>query len=356
MASDEIPRKNWITVVTFGSILVLLLVVNVAMTARYILAVLMGGVLAQVLVPFYRKLTAWRWNRKLSAGVMTLTAVLAIVGPLTTFSIIAVKEGVDIARNVAEEKTLSVASITSRIGDWKLVRILVGGDPATEEQFRGAVQDGAKIASVHIIAMAGRLPDRVLQIILAVISCFFFLLDGKRFLSWLNDRIPLDLDVRTKLYLSLKNTANSVLRASVAAAAAQAALMFVTFLGLGVPGAFLAGAATFILAWIPILGSAPVWISGAIYLLIQDRIPAFVFMLILGGITSVVDNYIRAWILKGREGLHPLVSLVAIFGGIAMFGIVGVFIGPVLAGVLVSLLETWPIVGKRFGLIFDSRM
>jgi predicted PurR-regulated permease PerM len=53
--------------------------------------------------------------------------------------------------------------------------------------------------------------------------------------------------------------------------------------------------------------------------------------------------------------MHPLVSLVAIFGGIEMFGIMGIFLGPILAAVLISLLQLWPEIGHRFGLLPGSK-
>jgi hypothetical protein len=59
-------------------------------------------------------------------------------------------------------------------------------------------------------------------------------------------------------------------------------------------------------------------------------------------------------ILKGRSKMHPLVSLVAIFGGMEMFGILGIFLGPILAAVLIALLQIWPEVGQRFGLLPGS--
>ena len=141
--------------------------------------------------------------------------------------------------------------------------------------------------------------------------------------------------------------------ATVAAAGAQAVVMFFSFLLLGVPGAFLAGGATFVFAWIPFIGSVPVWIAGAIYLYTQDSMSLVITMIVLGMFTGIIDNYIRPLVLKGRDEVHPLVSLVSIFGGIAMFGIVGVFVGPVFTATLISLLQIWPTVGKRFGLTFD---
>ena len=74
-------------------------------------------------------------------------------------------------------------------------------------------------------------------------------------------------------------------------------------------------------------------------------------MVVCGLMTGIVDNVVRPMILKGRSKMHPLVSLVAIFGGIEMFGILGIFLGPILAAILIALLQIWPEVGQRFGLL-----
>jgi predicted PurR-regulated permease PerM len=69
-----------------------------------------------------------------------------------------------------------------------------------------------------------------------------------------------------------------------------------------------------------------------------------------GVVTGLDDNFVRPIVLKGRGEMHPLVSLVAIFGGLQMFGFFGVFFGPIVAAVVITLLQVWPIVGRRWGL------
>ena len=92
-----------------------------------------------------------------------------------------------------------------------------------------------------------------------------------------------------------------------------------------------------------------------IYLYVHGEIGKTLIMFGFGLFIGVVDNFVRAYVLKGREAIHPLVGLVAIFGGIQMFGILGVFLGPILAAVLISLLQIWPIVAQRSGIIPHSR-
>jgi predicted PurR-regulated permease PerM len=73
-------------------------------------------------------------------------------------------------------------------------------------------------------------------------------------------------------------------------------------------------------------------------------------MIVIGLLVGVSDNIVRSFVLQGRDEMHPLVSLVAMFGGIAMFGIVGVFIGPILAAIVIAVLDTWPSVAAQYGI------
>ncbi len=109
-------------------------------------------------------------------------------------------------------------------------------------------------------------------------------------------------------------------------------------------------------AWIPIVSSAPVLVAGAHYLYFQGMIWKVLVMVAFGLVAGAVDNFVRSMVLKGRSKLHPLVSLVAIFGGVSMFGIIGILMGPILAAVLISLLQIWPAVGGRFGLLSASTL
>jgi predicted PurR-regulated permease PerM len=348
-------RRNWTTAITFLSLLVIILVINVRMVAPFFLALLMGGILSLLSRPLYARLHGRGWKATHAAGVVTLVVAVTVIVPLIAFAFVAIKQGIAIGQYLSENDTLSFDNLKDTISHWGPVETFVGDTAALETQLKTAVKSGGKAVSAAILAAAGGIPDRALQIVLGLLACFFLLMDGRRLVSWLSDKIPLDWDVRIALFSSFQDTAISVIWATLAAAGAQAALMLITFLLLGVPGAFLAAGATFVFAWIPMIGSTPVWVAGAIYLWTQGAVAKMVAMIALGIVTSIIDNFIRPMVLKGRSDMHPLVSLVAIFGGISMFGIFGVFIGPILAAVLISLLQIWPAVGRRYGLTFERK-
>ena len=109
-------------------------------------------------------------------------------------------------------------------------------------------------------------------IALGLFATFFLLMDGADFFKWASNKIPLSKRIRLTLFASFRDTSVSVITASVAAAGTQSLVMFLAFLALGVPGAFLAAGATFISAWIPLVGSFPVIAVGAGYLFFSDHI------------------------------------------------------------------------------------
>jgi predicted PurR-regulated permease PerM len=345
--------KNWATAITFLTLLAFFMVLNAKMVAPFLLTVLMGGILSILFYPYYVKLREKNFSQFWSSTIVTISVSLIIIVPLVFFALIATKQGIQFAKSMSGSDGLSFDSIAEKISHLSFIQPLVDDPSEVRIKMKEFIEKASTATVQSVLAIVGNLPDLVLQLFLAVISCFFFLIDGRRFILFLNDKVPLDGDVRMKLQNAFKNTAISVIWATIAAAGAQALIMFLSFLFLGVPGAFLAGGATFIFAWIPFIGSVPVWVAGGIYLYTQDQMGLVITMIILGMFTGIIDNYIRPLVLKGRDELHPLVGLVAIFGGIAMFGIMGVFVGPVFAATLISLLQIWPTVGRRFGLTFD---
>jgi predicted PurR-regulated permease PerM len=324
------------------------------MILPYLMSLIMGGILALLSLPLFKRTMGKKLGKKTAALLVTAFVIVLVVGPILVFASLAIKQGVSFGNKLADHEHLSLQFVIDHIATFPPVRMIFDDPKEVETQIREVFGAAGSVASSLVITMAKSIPDMVLQLALASMACFFFLVDGPHFIRWVNARLPLDREIRSKLAATFKDTAISVVWASMAAAAAQALLMTLAFASLGVSAAFLAGGATFIFAWIPILGSAPIWLTGAVLLYSQGELGKMIAMLILGGVTSLLDNVIRPYILKGRGEMHPLVSLVAIFGGIQMFGLFGVLLGPILVAVMISLLQVWPVIGQRFGYEFES--
>jgi predicted PurR-regulated permease PerM len=346
----SVPAQRRTTLVAFLTLLIAVMVIMGLMVLPYMLAVTMGGILAVLAQPVFQRLTGHHVPPRVAAAIVVLGVVLVIIAPLAFFVTKAIQQGIAIGHGLAEGG-VSVRSLLDHVSGWAPIETLIGSPDAVEAQARRWMQSAGTSATATIVGLAAHLPTLVLQLALASLAGFFLLVDGHRLLGWMTDKIPIEADVRGQVVQSFQETAISVIWATIAAAAAQSAAMLLSYLILGVPAAFLAAGATFLCAWIPLVGSTPVWLAGAIYLYTQDAMLKAILMVVCGLMTGLVDNVVRPLILQGRSKMHPLVSLVAIFGGIEMFGILGVFLGPILAAVLIALLQIWPAVGQRFGLL-----
>ncbi len=327
--------------INFVVALVAFVAVALWMIGPYLLSLFLGGILALVCYPSHCWLRK-RTGAVAAAGASTALLLLLVIAPLTVFSVLAVRQGIEIGGEMAELKEFSPRAITAMLSRSETVGTLIGGPAAVNARLKGVIQAVGQMTSAAVVKFGKGLPDFALQMALALIAFFFFLLDGRRFIDWLLGLDILDRAVQHKLLDAFRDTTISAVLAGLAAATAQALLISIGFLILGVPGAFLAGGATFILAWIPVAGSLPASLAGMLYLYTQGEPTKMLFMLALAAAASLVDNVVRPLVLKGRADMHPLVGLVAVIGGIEMFGILGVFIGPVMAAMLLALLRILP--------------
>jgi len=348
-------RQSRASLLTFLTVFVAVFVLSIEMVKPYLLATMMGGILAILAEPLYLKLRARKLGPRLASLLVTLGLFIVVIGPLASFAFLSAKQAISMGKYVAESDWASFDVIAGRLNNWGPTSMLAEDAAALERQVRTGVQKAGGAVTQGLVSILTSTPEILLQMGLALLACFFFVIDGRTFLRWITGKLPLDRDVRISVLRSFQDTAVSTVLATLSAAGVQSVIMFIGYLALGVPAAFLAAGATFVFAWVPLVGSTPIWIVGAIYLYVAKASLAKALIMVgVGILTGVSDNFVRPLVLKGRGDMHPLVSLIAIFGGISMFGIVGVFVGPIIAAVLIALLQAWPELGRRFGLVLDE--
>ena len=330
--------------VTFLGALLACIVAVIWMVGPYLLSLFLGATLAMLTYPAYQWLRARKWIPRLAASAVTALLLLLVLAPLTAFGVLAVRQGIVIGQEMAELKEFSPKAITDVLSRWQLVRAVIGEPKAVNARLKSAIQSAGQVTNAAVLKIGKGVPEFLLHFILVLIAFFFFLLDGERFMDWLLGLGALDRNVQKQLVESFRDTTISAVLAGLAAAASQAVLIVIGYMALDVPGAFLAGGLTFIFAWIPLLGTAPASLVGFLYLYVEGSPMKMVFMIALALAAGVIDNLVRPLVLKGRADMHPLVGLLSIIGGIQMFGILGVFIGPILAAMLLSLLRIWPVI------------
>ncbi len=187
-------------------------------------------------------------------------------------------------------------------------------------------------------ALAGRL---VIGLVIMTVAMFFFLSDGPVMVSTIMRLSPLDDRYEQELLTDFTNVSRAVVLATLLSAAAQGLLAGVGFYVAGFQSVVLLMLLTSLLAMIPFVGAAAVWVPGSLWLyFIDERWGAAVLLAIYGlAIVSSIDNLIKPLVLHGKSRLHPLLALLSVLGGVNALGPIGILVGPMSVAFLQTLLN-----------------
>ena len=174
-----------------------------------------------------------------------------------------------------------------------------------------------------------------------VIGLYFFLLDGPRLIEAFKGLSPIDDEHEQELVTEFGTVSRAVVVATLASALAQGLLAGIGFYFAGFESVFLLTVSSAMLAMVPFVGAASVWIPCCFYLLFFDsNITAAIGLGIYGiAIISMADNVIKPYILHGQSNIHPLFALLSVLGGVSTLGPIGIVIGPMVVAFLQTLLK-----------------
>lgn len=320
-----------------------------------ILPLFLAAVVAMLLQPSYRGLAQMTGGReRLAAGVVTALIVLLILVPLGAGLALGVGQlygGLIWLKDLSEAGKLkplfeprenpTLASLIERVEH-------AGFDLEQAKQWAVGVARGAGENLYHrSIELLTDLPGFLLMAVMFVVALYFFFVDGKRMMSAWDALTPLDTEHDRLIRREFVKVCRGVVWATLVAAVAQGVLvglgLFVIDLFLGVGSGkwiFLVTLLSTVFALIPFVGAAAAWGGLTVMFIFQGHYAAAVIMAIHGAvIVSTVDNLIKIVMLRDSANMHPLLVFVCVFGGMDLFGVLGIFIGPIVGAVLVAVLR-----------------
>jgi len=338
--------------VVFFSLLVLLLYQIGLMFKPFVFSALWACLLAHWAYPLHQRLTLLcMGNDALSASLLTVGALGIVVVPLVAMGVMLVREasGAEeairswISSGGLERLPEQVATIPF-IGGWlKSAMSHVGAPTVSLEQ---SVMTGVKeLSQILVGGMGGLLKNTfalVANFFMTLLILFFLLKDGRQWLSVLYDLIPMEESHKSKILVRLDQTIRAVVKGMLVTAIVQGLLAGMAYLALDVPFPIGLTALTIVLAPIPFGGTGLVWGPVALYLLWMGATGKALVMLAWGiGVVSMVDQFLRPWLI-GQDVQIPVLPLVlSVLGGLALYGILGIFIGPIMVSLLMTAVQIY---------------
>ena len=199
----------------------------------------------------------------------------------------------------------------------------------------------AEIAS-RTVGIVGNVVMMFVQALFVVFVMFYLFRDGKIVREALADAIPLR-NRETRMILGrVREVVGASVNGVLVIATIQGILGGVAFAVLGLSSAIVWGAVMIFLSLIPVAGAFVIWIPAAIYLAVTGSWIKAVLLTLWGVfVISLVDNFLRPRLVGKRAKLHELFIFFAVLGGLQVFGLIGLVLGPVVLAVALSLFETF---------------
>lgn len=167
---------------------------------------------------------------------------------------------------------------------------------------------------------------------------YFFLLDGPAMLGRIRAHLPFEAGLLDMLVVRFVEITKATIGGVFLIAIAQGALCGLVLAALGVPSAALLGFLTIIVSLIPAIGSGLVWVPVALYLLSQGQYGKGIALLLIGVfVISMIDNLLRPRLVGPGARVPDFLILVTTLGGVQLMGATGLVLGPMIAGLCLSL-------------------
>lgn len=332
----------------------------VALTAGFLIligcAIVLQPFIPSLMLALIFSLTTWpayEWmDRKLggrkvkAAALMTLLLSVCFIVPLVIL-------GTSVAENFAKMFSGLVVTLNTHTQEppvW-LSKIPVMGEDLGDmwkayagdrEKVLQTLTSHAATISQFVLVVGAAIGKGLIDLSLGVIITYFFFRYGSQASERIRNLIDGFAGDRGQYLLQLsKKTMIGVIYGVLGTAIAQGAFAALGFWIAGLPGPAFLGLLTFFVSIIP-FGPPLVWVPATLWLIAEQDYYSAIFMAIYGAcVISTLDNIIRPYFISVGSNLHILLVLMGIIGGILAFGFIGLFIGPVLLAIAMTLIMEW---------------
>ncbi|HEV8445404.1 MAG TPA: AI-2E family transporter [Gemmatimonadaceae bacterium] len=319
--------------------------VSTATSLRWPLLVLAVGILIAV-APFVSGLVGalilFALTRRLHYRLATVirprvSAVVVAVGTLTVVLV----PGAWLVTTIVNEAKDSLHGLNAEDVNRWLASTPFGGSDMTKD-IDAILTSALGWLSGRAVRVVGGVATGILNVVLALFGLYYLLLNAPALWTRVKRLIGLPESVADLLAVRFGAITDALLLGTMLTCALQGTIVGIAFALVGLHPAVLWGFVTACAAVLPILGSGFVWLPGIVVLLFTHRFGAAALLAFLGGgIASNVDNVVRLIVYRRVSGIHPMVTLIGVFAGVRMFGLMGAFIGPLVLSCFVELLSVY---------------
>jgi predicted PurR-regulated permease PerM len=288
-----------------------------------------------------------RGRASISAFTLTMLVLVLLLGPLTALAIAFTGQATELAGRLqawlGDRQGTSIRELDQIPGVGPVLDWLNQNLEITTAQVQAWLVDGGQtlfqqLASYGGVAFLGAI-GTVLSFTVMLFILFFIIRDGRAIARLGSALVPLPPGRREALADRLSAVTWAVVRGTVVTSIIQGLLLGVGFALAGMPAPVVFGVLAAVLSVVPFGGTALVWAPALVAVLLQGNYGQAVGIAVVGVIVSSVDNFIKPMLISGRSPLPTLAVFIGVLGGLAAFGLIGLFLGPIVIALVLALIE-----------------
>jgi predicted PurR-regulated permease PerM len=334
-----------------AAIICLLGLAAIALYLSYLIAkpflspILIAVMLAIVFHPLHARTQLFFRRPSVAAGLSTILVLLIVTIPIVLLGISVSGELRTVVQSLREQRG-SQGGLSPYLAQRSQSLLKHLGNYVNLSQFdpHAALLRWAEQASRYLLSIGAaavtNLVSFVLDTVVVFFSLFFFFREGKSIRQRLSEMPPLNPDQTERLFTGISETMIANLYGGLAVGAAQGILTGLSFWVLGLTAPILWALVTGLASLVPVVGSALVWGPASILLFLGGHWVKALILLIWGAsVVGQVDMVVRPYVVSTRVKVHTLLVFFALLGGVQAFGIIGIFVGPVILSVTLAVLS-----------------
>jgi predicted PurR-regulated permease PerM len=331
----------------------LILLLAVTLAFAWILQPFYGAVLwaivgAVIFAPLNRALLkSMRGRSSLAAAGTVLIVVAMVILPLAMIAASLIQEAASLHGKI-QSGEYDFARFIQRIFDalpaWAvglLDRLNLTNLTAVRDTLASNLMKGGQALAPQALSIGMNTFEFMIGLAIMLYLLFFLLRDGKALAERIKQTIPLRADQKTALFSRFADVVRATVKGGVLVAIVQGALGGLAFWFLGIHAPLLWAVVMAFLSLLPAIGAILVWLPVAVYLLTSGAMWQGIGLIAYGLLViGLVDNFLRPFLVGKDTKLPDYVVLISTLGGIEVFGLNGLVIGPLIAAIF---MVTWEI-------------
>jgi predicted PurR-regulated permease PerM len=301
-----------------------------------------AAMLVIIFYPIHKRIVARLGSPGWGAMVSCLLVIVIIVAPLTLITFAVVREATDVvqklqanAGDLLDPDSPVTGPALRWIGQYVDIERLRSGPYLAER-----LQSLSEAIAGRTLGFVGGLVGVVVQIFFIVFTMYYFFRDGDRILDTLLEALPLETIQSREISARTHDVISASVYGVLVIAGIQGALGGLAFWALGLPSPLLWGVVMVLLSLIPMVGAFVVWVPAAIYLALTGDWGKALALTVWGTLViGTADNFLRPKLVGEKTRLHELLIFFSVLGGLQVFGVLGIVLGPVAVAVTLALLD-----------------